>query len=704
MPVRNALPLIVSALFLFACDSAEPLSPPVAKMEPKVLEAHGHTRIDNYYWLKYRDDPEVIAYLRAENDYADRVMAHAAPLREKLYEEIVGRIKQDDSSVPYKLDDYYYYQRFEPGREYPIYCRKRGSLDAPEEIVLDSNELAEGHEFFSIRPPVVSPGQDLIAFGIDTQGRRFFTIHIKNLSTGEILPHSIARTTANLAWANDNRTLFYGKQHPDTLRSHQVYRHVVGNDSGGDTLVYEEPDETFRCFVTKTKSRRYLMIASTQTLSSEFRFLDADDPAGEFKVFHPRERNHEYQVDHYDRKFYIRTNLDAGNFRLMETPVDATGRNRWTEVIPHRPDVYFAGFEIFRDHLVLRERREGLVQLRIRPWSGEGEHYVDFGEPAYLAYISSNYEFDTPLLRYGYTSLTTPNSIYDYHMDNREKVLLKRDEVVGDFDPADYRTARLHAPGRDGTSIPISIVHRADFPRDGSRPLLLYGYGSYGASMDATFDSARLSLLDRGFAYAIAHIRGGQELGRQWYEDGKLLRKKNSFYDFIDCAEFLIGEGYTGPERLFAAGGSAGGLLMGAVVNLRPELFRGVVAYVPWVDVVTTMLDPDIPLTTSEYDEWGDPNQKEYYDYMLSYSPYDNLEAKEYPNLFVTTGLHDSQVQYWEPAKWVAKLRAMKTDDNLVILRTNMEAGHSGATGRFRRYEETARVYAFLLDLAGLGA
>ncbi len=702
MPVRWIF-VLAAALFLFACRSSELPSPPVAKSETKELEIHGHTRIDDYYWLRDRDDPEVIAYLEAENEYADRVLAHTRPLQEELYEEIVGRIKQEDSSVPYKLDDYYYYQRYEPGREYPIYCRKRGSLDAPEEIMLDSNELAEGHGFFSIRPPVVSPGQDLIAFGIDTQGRRFFTLHVKNLSTGEILPYSIPRTTANLAWANDNQTLFYGKQDPETLRAHRIYRHVVGTDPAGDPLMYEEPDETFRCFVTKTKSRRYLMIASTQTLSTEFRLLDADDPTGEFKVFHPRERNHEYQVDHFDRKFYIRTNLNAENFRLMETPVESTGRDRWREVIPHRPDVLLAGFEIFRDHLVLRERREGLIQLRIRPWAGEGEHYVDFGEPAYLAYVSANPEFDTPLLRYGYTSLTTPNSIYDYNMDEREKTLLKRDEVVGDFNPADYATDRLHAPGRDGVSIPISIVHRVDFPRDGSRPLLLYGYGSYGASMDATFDPARLSLLDRGFAYAIAHIRGGQELGRRWYEDGKLLRKKNTFSDFIDCAEFLIREGYTSPDGLFAAGGSAGGLLMGAVVNMRPELFKGVVAFVPWVDVITTMLDPDIPLTTSEYDEWGDPKEKEYYDYMLSYSPYDNVEAKDYPNLLITTGLHDSQVQYWEPAKWAAKLRALKTDDNLLILRTNMEAGHSGATGRFRRHEETALVYAFLLDQAGLG-
>jgi len=677
-------------------------APPTATTRPDTLETHGHPRIDNYYWLRERDDPDVIAYLEAENAYARSVMAHTKVLEDALYEEIVGRIKQDDASVPYRQDGFYYYQRYEEGKEYPIYCRKNGSVEADEEILLDVNALAEGHDYFAVSGREVSTDQPILAYAFDTVGRRLYTIRFKNLTTGAFYPEAIENVTGNMAWANDNRTLFYSKQDPVTLRWDQIYRHVLGTDPADDELVYEEPDETFYTFVFKTKSKDFLLIGSTQTLSSEYRYLDANTPAGAFMIIQPREPNHEYSVDHFGNYFYIRTNWAAKNFRLMRTPLIATEKGHWEEVLPHREDVLLESFEPFRKHLVVAERREGLVQLRIRPWDGSEEHYLDFGEPAYYAYTADNYEFDTPTLRYRYTSMTTPTSTFDYDMVTREKTLLKEDEVLGGFDKSNYVTERLYARARDGVRVPVSLVYRQGTPRDGTAPLLLYGYGAYGASMDPTFNAARLSLIDRGFVFAIAHIRGGEEMGRPWYEDGKLLNKKNTFTDFIDSAEHLIAEEYADPERVFAMGGSAGGLLMGAVVNMRPDLFKGVVAAVPFVDVVTTMLDDSIPLTTNEYDEWGNPNEKIYYDYILSYSPYDNVEAKAYPNLLVTAGLHDSQVQYWEPAKWVARLRALKTDDNRLLLKTNMDAGHSGATGRFKRYRETAFEYAFLLDLAGI--
>ena len=676
--------------------------PPAAKVVPHRLEHHGHVRTDNYFWLRDRDNPETVAYLEAENQFTKDALAPVQPLEDALFEEIKGRIKQTDMSVPYRRDDYYYYTRYEEGGEYPIYVRKRDSLENPEEIMLDVNVLAEGHEFFTVGRLAVSSGQDLLAYGEDTQGRRIYTLRFRNLTTGDTLEDVIPEVTANMTWANDNRTLFYAKQDPETLRSYRIYRHVLGTDPDADVLVYEETDDTFSAHVFKTKSKRFVMIVSSQTLSSEYRYLDADDPNGDFTVFLPRERAHEYALDHFEDRFFIHTNHEARNFRLMAAPLDRTGKENWEEIIPHRPDVLLEGFEVFRDHLVLEERREGLVQLRVMPWDGAAEHYLEFGEPAYLARTNVNLEFNTTVLRYGYTSMTTPSSIYDYDMVTREKTLLKQEEVLGGFDSADYRTERLHATAADGTRVPISLVYRDGTERDGRSPLLLYGYGSYGHSLDAAFGSARLSLLDRGFVFAIAHIRGGEEMGRAWYEDGKLLKKKNTFTDFIACAEHLIAERYTAADRLFAMGGSAGGLLMGAVLNLRPELFKGVVSQVPFVDIVTTMLDPDIPLTTGEYDEWGNPNHKEYYEYMLSYSPYDNVEARDYPHMLVTTGLHDSQVQYWEPAKWVAKLRATKTDGNRLLLKTNMEAGHGGASGRFKRYREIALEYAFLLDLAGI--
>ena len=676
--------------------------PPVAAVNGVELEMHGDVRVDDYYWLRERENPEVIAYLEAENAYTESVLAETKDLQEDLFEEIKGRIKEDDTSVPYFKGGYWYYTRFVEGGSYPIYCRKKGSMDASEEIMLDVNEMAEGYGYFNVGGREVSSNQQILAFAEDTQGRRIYTIKFKNLATGEMYEEEIPETVGNMAWANDNKTLFYTKQDLTTLQWNRIYKHVLGTDSSEDELVYEELDSTFYTFVYKSKSEEYLIIGSSQTLSTEYQYMDANTPSGTFQVIQPRERNLEYSIDHFGDHFYIRTNLDAQNFRLMRTPISATAKPNWEEVISHREDVLLESFEIFREYLVVRERKNGLIDLRVRPWDGSGEHYIEFDEPAYVAYISTNPEFDTNLLRFYYTSMTTPGTTYDYDMETMEKEIVKQEEVLGDFSSENYVTERLYATARDGVDVPISLVYKKGTAIDGTTPLLLYAYGSYGASIDPSFSSSRLSLLDRGFVYAIAHIRGGEELGRAWYEDGKLLNKKNTFTDFIDCAEYLIEQGYADPRRVFAQGGSAGGLLMGAIINMRPELWRGVVAHVPWVDVVTTMLDDSIPLTTSEYDEWGNPNDKTYYDYMLSYSPYDNVEAKDYPNLLVTTGLHDSQVQYWEPAKWVAKLRATKTDNNRLLLKTNMSAGHGGASGRYERYREIALDYAFMLDLAGV--
>ncbi|MGZ8464752.1 MAG: S9 family peptidase [Candidatus Binatia bacterium] len=674
----------------------------MVKKIPTKLETHGHVRVDDYYWLRERDDPEVIRYLNDENAFAAKAMARTQEFEKKLFEEIKGRIKQTDLSVPYQRDDYYYYTRFEAGKEYPIYCRKLAALDAPEQVILDCNALAEGHEFFSIGASAVSSEQDLLAYAIDTQGRRIHTAYIKNLSNGAVLADVIPKVGESLAWANDKRTLFYGKQDETTLRQHQIWRHIVGTDPAADQLVYQEDDETFGVYIFKTKSKRYLLLVSAQTITHEYRYLDADEPLGEFKMFLPRARGHEYQIDHIADRFLIRTNDQAKNFRLMATPVAQPGREHWREIIAHRDDVYLGDFDLFKDYLVLEERARGLTQIRVVPWSGSGAHYLEFAEPAYRAHLGANMEFDTKIVRFEYTSMKTPQSIYDYDMDTRQRRLLKQEEVLGGFNADDYVTERLHARAADGTEIPLSLLYRKGLKKDGQNPTLLYGYGSYGVSIDAAFASPRLSLVDRGFVFAIAHIRGGQEIGRQWYDDGKLLKKKNTFSDFVACAEFLISDRFTNSEKLFAMGRSAGGLLIGAVSNLRPDLFKGVVAEVPFVDVVTTMLDASIPLTAGEYDEWGDPHKKEFYDYMLSYSPYDNVASKNYPAMLITGGLHDSQVQYWEPAKWVAKLRELKTDNNPVLLKTNMDAGHGGASGRFRRHQETAFSYVFLLDLAGI--
>ncbi|HYJ15104.1 MAG TPA: S9 family peptidase, partial [Candidatus Limnocylindria bacterium] len=622
----------------------------MVKKIPTQLETHGHVRVDNYYWLRERDNPEVIRYLNDENALAADAMAHTQEFEKKLFEEIKGRIKQTDLSVPYKREDYFYYTRFEAGKEYPIYCRKLAALDAPEQVMLDGNALAQGHEFFSIGGTAVSSAQDLLSYATDTQGRRIHTTYIKHLATGALLPDVIANVTENLAWGNDNRTLFYGKQEETTLRQYQIWRHIVGTDAATDQLVYQEDDETFSVYIFKTKSKRYLLLVSAQTITYECRYLDADEPLGDFKIFLPRARGHEYQIDHIADRFLIRTNDQAKNFRLMATPVAQPGREYWREIIPHRDDVYLGDFELFKDYMVLEERARGLTQIRVVPWSGSGAHYLEFAEPAYRAHLGANMEFDTKIVRFDYTSMKTPQSIYDYDVDTRERKLLKQEEVLGGFNADDYVTERLHARAADGTEIPLSLLYRKGLRKDGRNPTLLYGYGSYGVSIDAAFASPRLSLVDRGFVYAIAHIRGGQELGRQWYDDGKLLKKKNTFTDFVACAEFLISERFTNPEKLFAMGRSAGGLLIGVATNLRPDLFKGVVAEVPFVDVVTTMLDASIPLTAGEYDEWGDPNKKEFYDYMLSYSPYDNVARKPYPAMLITGGLHDSQVQYWEPA------------------------------------------------------
>jgi oligopeptidase B len=672
------------------------------KRVPTRLERHGHVRIDDYYWLRERDNPDVMAFLNSENDHAERAMAHTQALQQKLFDEIKGRIKPVDMSVPYRRDGYFYYTRFEEGREYPIYARRKGSMDEREQVVLDGNQLAAGHEFFSIGGWSVNAAHDIVAYAVDTQGRRIHNVYFKHVETGELLPDNLPDVTENLAWANDNKTLFYCKQDATTLRAFQIYRHVLGTDWSDDKLIFEETDETFSTWIFKTKSKKYLMIVSSQTLSHEYRYLDADDPFGEFTTFLPRQRGHEYHVAHFEDRFLIRSNDGARNFRLMATSIGHTGKENWHEIVPHRENVYLGDIEVFKDFLVLEERQRGLTQLRVIPWRGGADHYIEFAEPAYRARLSMNPELDTSMLRFEYTSMKTPLTIYDYDMTTRQAVLLKQEEVLGGFDASQYETERLYVRAADGAEVPLSIVYRKGMERDGQNLLLLYGYGAYGFSIDAAFASPRLSLLDRGFIFAIAHVRGGQELGRRWYDEGKLLQKKNTFTDFIACAKFVVQEKLTGPDKLFAMGRSAGGLLMGAVFNMRPDLFRGVVAEVPFVDVVTTMLDPSIPLTTGEYDEWGNPEQKEYYDYMLSYSPYDNVESKPYPHLLVTGGLCDSQVQYWEPAKWVAKLRAVKTDNNRLLLKTNMDAGHGGASGRFRRHLETAFAYAFLLDLAGI--
>lgn len=686
-------------------QAQQPIAPRAA-IKPKELVTNGHKRIDNYYYLNERENPEVIAYLNAENAYLDQVLAPVKGLQTKLFEEMKGRIKQQDESVPYKEGNYYYYSRYITGGEYPVYCRKKGSLSGAEEVIFDGNAMAKGHNYYNMGGYEVSDNEELAIFSEDTVSRRLYTLRIKNLKTGKLYPEAINNTEAgSFAWAADNKTLFYIKKDPQTLLGYQVYRHVLGTDPKADVLVYEEKDNQFYMGLGRSKSKKYITIGSDHNgVSTEYQLLDASHPTGAFWTFLPREKGHEYDIVHYQNKFYVRTNWKAENFRLMEVPEGkTTDRAAWKEVIPHRADVYLANMDVFVNHLVLGERKAGLTNIRIINQKTKADEYLDFGEPAYVAGIGYNPDFNTNILRYSYSSLTTPSSTFDYNMDTKGKTLKKQQEVLGGFNKNDYVSERIYAPARDGVQVPVSLVYRKGTKLDGSAPLLQYAYGSYGYSTDPGFSSTRLSLLNRGFIFAIAHIRGGQEMGRRWYDDGKMLKKKNTFNDFVDVSEYLIKNHYTSSSKLFAMGGSAGGLLMGAIINQAPQLYRGVVAAVPFVDVVTTMLDESIPLTTGEFEEWGNPKNELYYNYMLSYSPYDNVEKKAYPNLLVTTGLHDSQVQYWEPAKWVAKLRTMKTDTNQLLLHTNMEAGHGGASGRFEALKEIALEYAFILNLAGLG-
>jgi len=681
--------------------------PPVAAQKRYDTGMHGDTRIDEYYWMadfftEGPDSEKVVAYLNEENNYTETMMEGTKQFQADLFAEMKGRIKEKDESVPVFRNGYFYYTRSDEGQQYYKYCRKKGNLEAAEEILLDVDALAKDYPYYSASGFSVSPDNRLLAYGVDTVSRRQYTIYIKNLETGELLNDSIFPTSGNSVWGNDNLTLFYTATNPKTLLSEEIKRHTIGETSDNDVVVYKEEDNSNYIGVGKTKSDKYIIIASSATVSSEYSILDADFPQGEFQVFQPRIKDVIYDIDHQNDKFLIVTNQNALNFKLMQTPVSKTGIENWEEVIPGSDDVLIEGIEVFEKFLVVTERKNGLLQLRIRNDAAGIEHYVDFGEPAYAAYIGSNPEYKSETLRYFYTSLTTPGSTFDYDMVSKGKVLLKRQEVVGGYDPELYLTERLYALSHDGLNIPISLVYKKGVLLDGNAPMLLYAYGSYGNSMDAGFSTNRLSLLDRGFIFAIAHVRGGQEMGRQWYEDGKLFKKKNTFDDFISCAEFLISRNYTSSGHLFAEGGSAGGLLMGAIVNLRPDLWRGVLADVPFVDVVTTMLDESIPLTTNEFDEWGNPKVKEYYDYMKSYSPYDNVEKKDYPNMLVTTGLHDSQVQYFEPAKWVARLRTHKTDSNILLLKTNMEAGHGGASGRFEYLKEIALQYAFMFALEGI--
>ncbi|EIJ40297.1 protease II [Galbibacter orientalis DSM 19592] len=708
MNIRLLIPLLC-LIFVASCKKKETknmkeITPPIADKKPVTLEKHGDIRIDDYYWMNERENPEVIDYLERENAYFEKMTAHTDAFEEDLFKEMKGRIKEDDESVPYKYNGYWYITKYEEGKDYPVYIRKKDVDGAVEEVMFDCNEMAKDFSYFNLRGINISPDNKLAVFGVDTLSRRKYTLQVKNLETGEILPLKIENTTGGSTWANDNKTLFYTRKDEQTLRSDKVYKHILGQKNAEDELVYNEKDETFNAFVYKTKSKKYIVFGSGSTLTSEYSFLDADNPDEELTVFQPRIRGLEYSISHYKDSFYIITNADkATNFKLMKTSVDKTKKENWEEVIPHREDVLLEDIDIFKDYLVVSERSNGLNKIKVTRWDGTNEYYIPFDNETYTVFPSTNLEFDTDTLRYVYNSLTTPSSTVDFDMISKEKTVLKEQEVLGGkFDKDNYASERIWAKAGDGTMIPISLVYKKGIKKDGKNPLLLYGYGSYGATIDPYFSTVRLSLLDRGFIYAIAHIRGGEYLGRKWYEDGKLLTKKNTFTDFVDCSKFLIEENYTSNKHLYAMGGSAGGLLMGAVINNAPELYNGVIAAVPFVDVVTTMLDESIPLTTGEYDEWGNPNNKEYYNYIKEYSPYDNVEEKVYPNLLVTTGLHDSQVQYWEPAKWVAKLRNVKKGDNLLLFHINMDAGHGGASGRFEALKEVAEEYAFLLDLEGI--
>ena len=689
--------LILALMVVILGGCTKGPQPPVAEKIDFEFKEFNTVRNDPYHWMHDRNNPKVIDYLNAENAYTESVMKPAEKLQQKLYNEIVGRIKQDDASVPYEDNGYFYYTRFEQGKEYPVFCRKKGSLDAAESVMLDVNAAAKGFKLYKVNETSVSPDNKIFAYAVDTSGNRVHSIYLKKPDSGDMLTDVISNTSSGATWANDNANFFYTI--PDeTLRSYKVMRHKVGSSSASDVMIYHETDPSYSVVVEKSKSGRFIFITSFSTLSSEIRFLDAEKPDGVWTVLQPREKDLLYFAEHRGDQFIIRTNDRAKNFKIVQTPVLKPSKANWKDLIPHRNEVLVEGFEIFSNYLVVAENSNALPSMRVIRQSDKQEHYIDFGEEVYSAFIGANRRFDTETFRYTYTSLTTPFSTFDYSMSTREKKLMKEAEVVGGYDKTKYETKRLWATSSEGLKIPISIVFKKGLSINGANPLLLYAYGSYGYSMSPTFSSERLSLLDRGFVYAIAHVRGGQEMGRSWYEDGKLLKKKNTFTDFIACAEYLIAEKYTSADRLFANGGSAGGLLMGAVTNMRPDLFKGVIADVPWVDVISDMLDSSIPLTTLEFDEWGNPNQKEYYDYMLSYSPYDQVKAKAFPAILATGGLNDSQVLYWNPAKWVAKIRAHQTNKNVVLLKMNMGTGHSGASGRFERQKLTALKYAFMLD------
>jgi len=703
--------LLIVTIMIISCTETSLL--PDATKKPHEITVHGDTRVDSYYWMRLTDKQksakefdsqasEVVDYIAAENEYTQSSLNHTKKFQDKLFEEIVGRIKKDDVSVPYLDNGYYYYTRYEKGKEYAIRCRKKGSLESPEEIILDENKLAEGYDYFAVSGMNVSPDNEWLAFGVDTLSRRFYEVHFKNLKSGDILKQTIPNTTGRVAWASDNQTIFYTSKNEVTLLSEKIYRHKMGSDFRNDELVYTENDETYYIGVSRSKSGEYIIIYNSSTLVSDYHILRSDDPDGKFKNFTPRGTAHEYSIDHYQNKFYIVTNWNAKNNSLMETSENATDISQWKEVIAHRDDVHLLGLEIFKDHLVINERKDGLRGLRIINQKTGDDLDIDFKEETYTARISVNEEFNTNILRYSYTSMVTPSATYDYNMDTGEKTLMKQQEIVGGYDPKAYHSERLYATARDGKRIPISLVYRKDMKSDSPQSLLLYAYGSYGSTRDPSFGSSRLSILDRGFIYAIAHVRGGQIYGRQSYDDGKMLNKKNTFTDFVDAGIHLVNNRYTDSKQMFCEGGSAGGLLIGAAVNLAPELWRGAIAAVPFVDVVTTMLDPSIPLTSNEWDEWGDPRIKKYYDYMLSYSPYDQVRDSEYPNMLVTSGFFDSQVQYWEPLKYVAKLRDHWQGENKLYLHMNMDAGHGGKSGRFRRYREVALEYAFMLDLVGV--
>ena len=698
-------------------------TPPDVAKKPHEMTIHGDTRVDDYYWMRLTDEQksaeekdshtqEVVDYIDAENDYTESRLKHTKKFQDKLFDEIVDRIKKDDESVPYLDNGYFYYTRYEKGKEYAIHCRKKESLDGEEEILLDENVLAKGHDYFAVGGLDVSPDNQWMSYGVDLVSRRIYTIYFKNLVTGDVLKETIPNSTGSVAWANDNKTVFYTSKNEVTLLPEKIWRHKVGTDSAKDELVYEEKDQSFYNGVYRSKSGEFIIIWNSSTLVNDYHILSANDPDGEFNNFSPRGTEHEYSIDHYQDKFYIITNWEAKNNRLMETSENATDMGNWKEVIAHRNDVHLLGMEIFKDHLVLNERKDGLRGLRVINQKNGQDEYINFGEQTYTARISVNEEFNTNILRYGYTSMVTPSSTYDYNMNTGEITLMKQQEVVGGYDQSLYRSERHYALARDGQPVPISLVYKKDLKNDPTfnnqgapdnpQNLLLYAYGSYGSTRDPYFSSTRLSLLDRGFIYAIAHVRGSQIYGRQSYDDGKMLNKKNTFTDFIDAGKYLVKEGLTDPNHLFAEGGSAGGLLIGAIVNMAPELWKGTIAAVPFVDVVTTMLDASIPLTSNEWDEWGNPEEKKYYDYMLSYSPYDQVIDQVHPNMLVTSGFFDSQVQYWEPLKWMAKLRDHWQGENVLYLHMNMDAGHGGKSGRFRRYREVALEYAFLFDLVGI--